>query len=1502
MKSFRLLFLALLAFSCARHDPGLLRVTSDLPQGVLPRDGSMVLQFSRGVVPPESTNVWMTTPYIEFSPVIPGKFVWQDTTRLLFSPDAPLPGDATFKATLNTGLLVASSRASGFDGPSSFDFGTERFRMSKAEFFYDRLGEGRQVGIKANLEFTYDVDPQALQPLLKVTVDGAALSGVRIAGTSRGRVIPVELGVAQQTERQREIAVEIDKELVSPETNTHLVMERPFVFTLPPLGELQIHGHDFGFDGQQGWIRVRTSQEVDAEAVKRSVRLEPVRPYAIQTDNSGFTLRGEFRPGEAYRLSVAVGLESVLGGKTMSAYDADVVIGNIQPSFRFASESGTYMLLGGKKQLEFRTTNLPKLAVRVSQVFQNNLVYFLDEGRYYDYYYDDYSEEQEGERPRRKFRYVVRNFGRQLDYDTLEIASAPNREVSTWLSLERFLNNGYKGFLVVELANPAEAWRTTGKLVVLSDLGLVVKRSDDELMVFATSLASTKPLKGVAVTLVSTNNQVIATGATDGDGVARFADYRNAAKDFQLKLVTAELDNDFNFIHLDDYRVETSRYDVSGKRDAGRTYDALLYGDRNIYRPGEKLRVSGVVRDLTRPLPASMPVRLKITNPRGTLVNEQQLVLNEQGSFEVSYETRPTSLTGEYFVSLFTANNLFLSSYPVSVEEFVPDRLRVAVTASAPVARPGDRVRFDLQAHNFFGPPAAGRNWEFEGSFEHVPYQSKAFPEFRFSDDAAKNYTAPPEVRTGVTDGEGKASVEVGLPAQIPAAGTMRFRGRVAVFDESGRPVYQVHRVTVHPKPYFVGLRNRGAYYVSPNVPQKMQVVAVDASDRVIKGFTARVELVRFEWHSVLRQHQNTGTLRYVSERREIPVRTDRITIGDGPAEYTYMAPRSGEYSIRVSRDGDSGYNEFSFYSYSWGTTDITSFEVDPEARVEMVFDKPVYAPGDKAKILFRTPFSGRMLVTVERNRVYSHQYLDVADNAASLTIPVEDAYLPNVYISAVLFRKITDQDIPLLAGHGFAPLMVEDPANTLPVTITAPERIRPKTRQTVTVHAGGEKDVFLTLAAVDEGICQVKNYKTPDPYGYFYGKKALETTTHDFFRDLIPEPKAGRSSSGGGEAEMSLRANPLGVQRFKPVSLWSGIVRTGGDGSVSVPLEIPEFNGELRLMAFAYKGDRFGSAQKAMKVSDPVVITPALPRFLSPGDSLIMPVTAFNTTNTAVSLSMEIVATGGLVVADPRPSIEVGPNQERFVEVGLRATRQIGKATVTVRTRAFGEVIESVTELPIRPTAPYAVEAISGVVQGGGSVSHDVTDAFLQAGRRSYVTLSTYPVAGFARELKGLLGYPHGCLEQTVSKAFPQIYLRDIAGQIAPMATGGGSPTYYVNEAINKLLAMQLPDGAFMYWPGEGGQASPWSTVYAAHFLTEAKRAGYAVLRGGAAVRTGRRGGDRPVEADRGLLRVPGEQGERAPHRRQSRDLRPVRAGGRGGAGSEPHGILPCGEVAPDE
>jgi hypothetical protein len=310
----------------------------------------------------------------------------------------------------------------------------------------------------------------------------------------------------------------------------------------------------------------------------------------------------------------------------------------------------------------------------------------------------------------------------------------------------------------------------------------------------------------------------------------------------------------------------------------------------------------------------------------------------------------------------------------------------------------------------------------------------------------------------------------------------------------------------------------------------------------------------------------------------------------------------------------------------------------------------------------------------------------------------------------------------------------------------------------------------------------------------------------------------------------MAKRVNPIGVMRFKPVALWSGIVRANEKGEAEVAFDVPDFSGELRIMAVAYKGDRFGSAAKGMKVADPIILTPALPRFLSPNDSLTMTITAFNSTDTPAQLKLDIETSGGVTALMQTASLDVGANQERFTTVKLRATNQIGKAVVTVRTSAFGESFASVTELPVRPISPFVTDATSGFVDGGDSVTHDFSDEFLPYGKSSYMTLSPFPVVNFAKQLKDLIGYPHGCIEQTVSRAFPQIYLRDIATLLDPAILNTGSPTYFVNEAITKVASMQMSDGGFSYWPGGSYGANAWSTVYATHFLLEAKKAGYAV------------------------------------------------------------------------
>ena len=269
------------------------------------------------------------------------------------------------------------------------------------------------------------------------------------------------------------------------------------------------------------------------------------------------------------------------------------------------------------------------------------------------------------------------------------------------------------------------------------------------------------------------------------------------------------------------------------------------------------------------------------------------------------------------------------------------------------------------------------------------------------------------------------------MPANLTSTGLLRGKGRVAVFDESGRPVYQLAQTIVYPRDYFIGIRNLGAYYVSPNTPQKVEIVAVDAARQAARGIS-REDRARSATNGTPSCASTRGPIRSGTSRNGSRSSRRSITsrFPTRRCVYTYMTPRSGDYVIRVSKEGETGYNQFAFYSYSWGTTDVTSFEVNPEARVDIVFDKPVYAPGEKAHVLFQTPFSGRMLVTVERNREFSYRYLDVTNNAASMDLTVDEKFLPNAYVTAVLFRRIKDEDIPLLSGHGFAPLFVERKSN----------------------------------------------------------------------------------------------------------------------------------------------------------------------------------------------------------------------------------------------------------------------------------------------------------------------------------------------------------------------------------------------------------------------------------------------------------------------------------------
>jgi uncharacterized protein YfaS (alpha-2-macroglobulin family) len=417
--------------------------------------------------------------------------------------------------------------------------------------------------------------------------------------------------------------------------------------------------------------------------------------------------------------------------------------------------------------------------------------------------------------------------------------------------------------------------------------------------------------------------------------------------------------------------------------------------------------------------------------------------------------------------------------------------------------------------------------------------------------------------------------------------------------------------------------------------------------------------------------------------------------------------------------------------------------------------------------------------------------------------------------------------------GHGIASLKVERKQNKLPVKILAPQKIKPLTKQEVTIKTAPESNIYITLAAVDEGILQIKDYKTPDPYSYMYGKRSLKVESYDLYKLLLPEIVTLKSPGGDGyeeeSREIQTRTNPIATKRFKLLAVWSGIRKTSSDGIVKVALDIPQFNGDLRLMALAYSGSRFGSAEEHVKVSDDIIIEPEIPRFLATNDSLASTVTLINTTSSKANVKVSLKVEGPLSISSSKTqSVTIKPNSTGQVKFGIKTWNEEGAGKITFETSGFAEVKEEI-EIGVRPISPLLIESGSGTIKAGQNIEVKIPSDFLKGTQYTTLTISRFPAIRFAKHLKYLVGYPHGCVEQTVSKLFPQLYFEDLAKLAAPELYRTNNPVYYVKEGIKKLESMQLYDGSMSYWQG-WNEPCWWGSVYAAHFLVEAKKAGFAV------------------------------------------------------------------------
>lgn len=1408
--------LGLIALSCSSQNT--VRVTNFEPLGEVKNLTTFTIEFSEELAPADTLDKWLDDEFIQFEPKIVGKFKWTSPSTLIFSPDIPLQSIQSYKARVTNKVLFNKKVELSEE---EYEFNTSNFTATKAEFFWAHVpNEKFKVNVKANIFFNYPVNPNMLKDYLRIEREGNPVTNFQIVSENASDIIAISIGDAAQTNEEQEYKITVLKGLLSVEGKKATIEEKEFEYDLPPITQLVIYGVTAGFDGMKGWVEISTSQIADEKRVREFITMEPAKNISFFVGENSIRIEGDIEAAQSVNLKIRKGLPGLYGGELEEEFEQQVSFVNLKPSISFADRKGKYLMLGGHRNLQCNAVNVPGIDIEVSQIFKNNIIHFLNQYGYYyqndeDYMYDPYYYEEEMEK-----------YGRTIFKKSLDLGNKPNWLDKFTINLDQIYEKKLKGVFVAQAMSTEDRWIHGSKIVALTDFGIIAKKSDNEMIVFVNSILTTAPVEGVEINLISSNNQIILTGKTNAEGIIKFTDIEEKLKDFRPRVITAEKGDDFNYIDLHETLIETSRFDVGGQTTFSSGMKTFLYGDRNLYRPGEQVNLTGIVRDDETHVVKDVPVIIKVESPTGKVFDEYKKVLNKDGAFEISFTMPDYALTGEYRAEVYTGAGKLIGTYNFSVEDFVPDKIRVQLTNDKKVANAGETVKIGVDAEYLFGAKASGLRYEVNIQLTHKTFISGKYSSFDFGNSTLKNSRVENVFADGKLDDKGKAEVSYTVPADLVSSGIVSVYSFVSVFDLTGRTVNRMASFDVYPQKYYIGIKSRG-YYFSTNDNINFQLIAVDKNENVASGFSAMAKLVRYEWQTVLKK-DNSDRFYYASDKKEVTVWEKEIDLSGGEKSLPVVATQSGEYELRIYRKGETNYQKKEFYAYGWGASTATSFEVNKEGKVEIVFDKQTYEPGESAKILFTTPFAGKMLITFERNGIYDYKYVEVKERSTELVVPIKEKFIPNVYVTATLFKKHSmENKTPFLVGHGFASMKVEQKSLKLPVSIEAPQKIKPNNKIEVTVKSSG--NVNITLAVVDEGILQIKNYLTPDPYGFMYAKRALGIKSYDLYKLLLPEILAMKSSPGGDQlaAQLQKRTNPITTKRYNLVAVWSGIKKTDANGILKIPINIPQFNGEVRLIAVAYSQNRFGSAESKMKVADDLIMEPQIPRFLAPDDSLVMPVSLINTTNKAGSVNVSVDVDGPIKVTTSKSqSVTVPANGTAVVNFALSTWSEIGKGKIVIETSGIAKIKDEIN-IAIRPVSPFVVESNAGSVKGGQELKLDVLNNFVNGTKATQLTLSKFPAVQFAKHLKYLVGYPHGCIEQTVSKLFPQLYFEDLAKLVAPQFYKTNNPVYYVKEGVKKLESMQLYDGSLSYWPGDQ-QSSWWGSVYAAHFLVEAKKAGF--------------------------------------------------------------------------
>jgi uncharacterized protein YfaS (alpha-2-macroglobulin family) len=1181
------------------------------------------------------------------------------------------------------------------------------------------------------------------------------------------------------------------------------------------------------------------------------VMIDPAVAVASRVANTDLCLSG-FTYGTTYKVTLTAGLPAQSGERTDQADAVEVSLGD-RPARVALSGAGYILPRATGNGIAVQTVNVDRVAVHVLRMSDRLLANHLhSNNRYFDNTILGQTTVS---------RYDLRNL--LQDQATViwsgEMAIPPdhNRSVETAFPLSKVIKDGDVGaYLVVaedrSKALAAKFWssaaagepdddddydRWTRNIAahwaIVTDTALTAMTGSDGLTIWTRSLATAEPLAGIRLALLAEGQDLLGEAVTDAGGMARFAPglLRGKGAEAVAMIAAYGAAGDFAMLDLRRAAFDLSDRGVSGRPASGPA-DAYLYSERGIYRPGETVNVMALLRDAQGDALGGTPLTLVLRRPDGVEAKRFPLASAPQSGFHQAIALSKSAAFGLWSVeALLDPASPPVGRVQFEVQDFVPQMLKVTLTPSTPVLRPDAPVAAQLEGWFLYGAPAAGLKGEAELRILRDPTpvpEAKGYS-FGLLDEKVSEDAQPIELAE--TDDTGHVAIKDTLKSlprvTVPLKGVLS----AGLFEPSGRIVKDEVALPIRLQPLLIGLKPR---FDDDRVEEGKEAIidirVFDEAGHAVARSGLNWTLVRenriYDWFEMgggWRWHYHTVDQTIVSGKIDVPEAT--------PAALS-QSFNWGQYRLVVDDPATGAATSIRFHA-GWAETTESA---DTPDKVEVTVERTAYAPGETARLHVASPFAGKAQLTIAGDRIFETRAIDIPKEGALIPVETSEQWGSGAYAILSLYRPLTaGRPHDPVRAVGLAWIGIDTKPKTLAVTIESPEKVLPRQAIELRLKIDGAKagePSWVTLAAVDEGILQLTRFPTPDAAAYLFSKRRLGLDIRDDYGRLLDaSADPGSIREGGDSAAAPLGGQGLEVRSTRVVSLFSGPVQLDSEQSARVTLDIPDFEGQLRLMAVAYGDHAVGSGEGHLIVRDPVIADLSLPRFLAPGDHARLALLVHNTDGVAGAYHLDLAAEGAAQLAADHPlDYDLASGEQKHDAVAIEA---VDEGVSTIRADLSGPggyKVHREWQIAVRAAHPPVVIEETERQAPGERFTLDphALAAFVPGSVSVDVGYAAFAGIDVASILKSLYLYPYGCTEQRVSSTFPLLYFNDVA-LLGHLQKDEGVKER-VQESIDILLDRQDASGRIGLWTAGDGQASVWLNVYAIDFLLHARDAGFQV------------------------------------------------------------------------